>query len=86
LPQAANNEIHLSVEDITTGGQDIVEWHEDDGTRLIIAQRTRCGWEFYERDQWEVRWFPMKPNQSLIDRANELFKRISEENRGEEAG
>ncbi len=50
-----------------------IEWREQrrcsDGSSelfLIIAERGDSGWHFYERSSFEVRWFPVSPNASLI--------------------
>lgn len=49
-----------------------VEWSEQDpredpGTvRLIKAERTAHGWEFWERSVWETEWHSIEPTDDLL--------------------
>ena len=45
-----------------------VTWNEvrEDAYCFIIADLTADGWEFWERDSWEIRWFRMKATDELI--------------------
>jgi hypothetical protein len=48
---------------------DRVEWFEHG--RYIIAELTaEGGWEFWEKDGYEIRWFPCPPNRRLVAKAN----------------
>jgi hypothetical protein len=54
-----------------------VEWNEirqDAGAFLVIADWNGAEWEFWERDSWEVRWYPMVPDTDLIARADALSR------------
>jgi len=50
-----------------------VEWQE--GPSLIIAEWTGRRWKFWERDSWEVRWYPGLTTANRIVIANKLSKR-----------
>jgi hypothetical protein len=54
-----------------------VEWNEirrNEGAYLVIADWNGLEWEFWERDSWEVRWYPMAPNADLIAKAEEIYR------------
>jgi hypothetical protein len=51
-----------------------VEWIDRDhhATRFVIAELTAEGWEFWERDINEVRWFPLSSTADLVNKARNL--------------
>ena len=53
-----------------------VEWNDvrqNEGFFLVIADWNGAEWEFWERDSWEVRWYPMVLNPDLVAKAEALF-------------
>jgi hypothetical protein len=48
-----------------------VTWNEirEDAYCFVIADLTADGWELWERDSWEIRWFRMKATGELIAKA-----------------
>jgi len=53
-----------------------VSWHEvrEDAYCFVIADLTADGWEFWERDSWELRWFRMKATGELIAKAESILR------------
>jgi len=53
-----------------------VTWNEvrEDAYCFIIADLTADGWEFWERDSWEIRWFRMKATDELIAKAESFLR------------
>jgi hypothetical protein len=52
-----------------------VEWNEDRSDRgayRVIAEWNGVAWEFWEKDAWEIRWYPMEPSPTLIAKAEIL--------------
>ena len=45
-----------------------VEWTEvkDHESYWVIADLTPEGWEFWEKNSWEVRWYPMPTTPQLV--------------------
>jgi hypothetical protein len=54
-------------------GEQIV-WH--DQSRYIVAAYTAEGWEFYERETFDVRFFPVQSSEAMIRKANDLADRF----------
>jgi len=52
-----------------------VSWNEvrADAYCFVIADLTADGWEFWERDSWEIRWFRMKATDELIAKAESFL-------------
>jgi hypothetical protein len=50
-----------------------VEWQE--GPNLVIGEWTGRRWKFWERDSWEVRWYPGSSTRTRIALADELSGR-----------
>ena len=59
---------------------DRVEWSEQDpkedpgSMRLIKAERTAHGWEFWERSVWETKWHAVEPTDELLRKTIEMSK------------
>jgi hypothetical protein len=54
-----------------------VEWSEvrrDQGSFLVIAEWNGIEWEFWDRDSWEVQWYPLASRPDLIAKAEALLK------------
>jgi len=53
-----------------------ISWNEvrEDANYFVTADLTADGWEFWERDPWEIRWFRVKATGELIAKA-ESFRR-----------
>jgi hypothetical protein len=53
-----------------------VSWNEvrEDAYCFIIADLTTNGWEFWERDSWEIRWFRMKATSELSAKAESFLR------------
>jgi hypothetical protein len=51
-----------------------VEWREvkDGELFYVIADRTRDGWEFWDKSSWEHRWYPRTPTDELAMKAESL--------------
>jgi hypothetical protein len=65
----------IGVDDMNAKQTKRVEWNEarhDEGLFLVIAEWTGVEWEFWERDSWEVRWYPMVSRPDLIAHAEAL--------------
>jgi|KBSMisStandDraft_5_1062788.scaffolds.fasta_scaffold137809_4 hypothetical protein len=53
-----------------------VTWNQarEDAYYFVIADLTADGWEFWERDSWEIRWFRMKATGELISKAESFLR------------
>jgi len=53
-----------------------VSWNQirEDAYYFVIADLTTAGWEFWERDSWEIRWFRMKATGELIAKAESFLR------------
>jgi hypothetical protein len=58
----------------TTAPATRVEWTDRDqnGIRFVIAEHTAEGWQFWERDNYEVRWHVLKSTADLVNKATNL--------------
>jgi hypothetical protein len=48
-----------------------VEWTEvrAEESYWVIADLTKNGWEFWEKNAWEIRWYPMATTSQCVDKA-----------------
>jgi len=53
-----------------------VSWNQvrDEAYYFVIADLTTDGWQFWERDSWEIRWFRMKATGELIAKAESFLR------------
>jgi hypothetical protein len=53
-----------------------VSWNQvrDDADYFVIADLTTDGWQFWERDSWEIRWFRMKATGELVAKAESFLR------------
>ena len=52
-----------------------VSWNRvrDDAYFFVIADLTADGWEFWERESWEIRWYRLPPTEELIAKAESFL-------------
>lgn len=71
---------------VTLAGSTIrTEWTEnrDGDVFFVVGELNANGWQFWERDAWEVRWFAVEATTDRLELANQLAKSIRDQPAGE---
>jgi hypothetical protein len=61
------------------------QWTENrvGGPFFVVGELNPNGWQFWDRDAWEIRWFAVEATPDRLELANELAESMRDQPTGE---